>query len=151
MHNPQDNCQCSIKPSSVAQTLDEMDFDRSIHNAANNGDFGRVKHLLLVAKQPVDAIIDGYTALSYACRKGNAEIVQLLLSNGANPNHLTGLKRSCLFRAALGDYIEVGRMLLEAGADPDATEISEIVAMKHLTSERREEWKRMLNDRSKLD
>lgn len=62
----------------------------------------------------------GYTALSGAVARGDAEIVRLLLSRGANARHRYGTGYSPLHEAAAGGKIEILRLLLQHGADPNA-------------------------------
>jgi ankyrin repeat protein len=62
----------------------------------------------------------GYTALSGAVARGDAEIVRLLLAHGANARHRYGPGYSPLHEAAAGGKIEILRLLLEHGADPNA-------------------------------
>ncbi|MFZ0212492.1 MAG: ankyrin repeat domain-containing protein [Candidatus Acidiferrales bacterium] len=62
----------------------------------------------------------GYTALSGAVARGDAEIVRLLLKHGANPKHRYGPGYSTLHEAAASGKIEIVKLLLEHGADPSA-------------------------------
>ena len=55
------------------------------------------------------------TPLSFATSKGSLEIVKLLLQAGANPNQ--GGLVCPLHRAVVGEYSDVVRILIEAGAD----------------------------------
>ncbi len=69
---------------------------------------------------------EGATPLFYAAVGGHAEIVDLLLRHGANPN--TGLNTGLndeatpLLRAAGNDYPAVVKLLLDYGANPNATD-----------------------------
>ncbi|KAJ7369886.1 Ankyrin repeat domain-containing protein 39 [Desmophyllum pertusum] len=44
--NSSEGCNCSSKPSSYAQSLTEMDFERGIWQAALDGNMDRVRSLL---------------------------------------------------------------------------------------------------------
>ena len=56
--------------------------------AAGRGDLGRLKELLDAGCDPNLAhSISGNTALYNACFLDSVEVVKLLLSRGANPNH----------------------------------------------------------------
>lgn len=55
--------------------------------------------------------------LHYAADKGNVEMVQLLLDNGADVNILDGDKQSPLTYALICEHMEVIKMLLEHGGD----------------------------------
>ncbi|MBT5536470.1 hypothetical protein HOK31_25620 [Candidatus Poribacteria bacterium] len=62
------------------------------------------------------------SVLGYAAEQGHLRIVNLLLSNGADPNQPEDLatRGRSLFGASAGNHLEVARTLLEAGADPNA-------------------------------
>jgi ankyrin repeat protein len=61
----------------------------------------------------------GDTALAAAARSGSAEIVRLLLANGALAN-CPGVQGTPLAQAALHGHAAVAELLLAAGADPNA-------------------------------
>jgi uncharacterized protein len=80
-------------------------------------------HALLEQGADVNAVsknATGYTALSGAVARGDAEIVRLLLSHGANAGHRYGSGYSPLHEAAAGGKIEIAKLLLAHGADPNA-------------------------------
>jgi ankyrin repeat protein len=62
----------------------------------------------------------GYTALSGAVARGDAEIVRVLLAHGANARHRYGSGYSPLHEAAAGGKLEIMKLLLAHGADPNA-------------------------------
>ena len=59
------------------------------------------------------------TALHYASRHGNTQIVKLLINAGANPNLRSRGCRTALSIAAARNYSEIVSILLLAGADKD--------------------------------
>jgi len=61
----------------------------------------------------------GNTLLSIAVRSGSVEVVQFLISKGANPNLPDGIGdgRVPLYHAAVFGNIEIAKVLLKAGAD----------------------------------
>ena len=61
--NSSEGCGCSSKPSSCAQSLTEMDFERGIWQAALDGNVNRVKSLLDKGGDPDARDGSGYTAL----------------------------------------------------------------------------------------
>lgn len=63
----------------------------------------------------------GYTALSGAVARGDAEIVRVLLARGANARHRYGPGYSLLHEAAAGGKIEILKLLLAHGADSNAS------------------------------
>jgi ankyrin repeat protein len=56
----------------------------------------------------------------YAARRGNTEILGLLLRHGASPEQQVGEDRALLAEAARHGQVAVVRLLIEAGADVDA-------------------------------
>jgi ankyrin repeat protein len=95
--------------------MEEMDFDRSIHNAVLQNDFNKVRKMI---QKVNDEDAYGYTPLLYACRKGNVDMCRLLLENGACVNQTTRLGQvSCLQRAVIGGHLDVVHLLLQFGAD----------------------------------
>jgi ankyrin repeat protein len=66
------------------------------------------------------AALGGMTALLYAVREGQTDVVALLLEAGANVELAEANGIRPLLLAALNNRIAAGRALLGAGADPDA-------------------------------
>ena len=64
----------------------------------------------------------GEYPIVHAVMAKRADIVKLLLENGADPNISSHLGRP-LGIAALGNDVETGRVLLEHGSDPDASDL----------------------------
>ena len=94
--------------------------------AARVGDAARVGWLLKRGAKLELADGDGYTALFFACMRGdsNFDAVAVLLDAGANPNATCGGKSSPLHLIVLGNGINVVRALLSKGADIEARYIS---------------------------
>ncbi|XP_038651654.1 ankyrin repeat and KH domain-containing protein 1 isoform X13 [Scyliorhinus canicula] len=89
--------------------------------AAMNGHVASVK-LLLDMGSDINAQIETNrnTALTLACFQGRAEVVSLLLDRKANVEHRAKTGLTPLMEAASGGYAEVGRVLLDKGADVNA-------------------------------
>uniref|UniRef100_A0A0A9WC50 Ankyrin repeat and KH domain-containing protein 1 n=1 Tax=Lygus hesperus TaxID=30085 RepID=A0A0A9WC50_LYGHE len=89
--------------------------------AAMNGHTAAVK-LLLDMGSDINAQIETNrnTALTLACFQGRHEVVSLLLDRRANVEHRAKTGLTPLMEAASGGYVEVGRVLLDKGADVNA-------------------------------
>jgi ankyrin repeat domain-containing protein 17 len=92
--------------------------------AAMNGHAGAVR-LLLDMGSDINAQIETNrnTALTLACFQGRHEVVSLLLDRKANVEHRAKTGLTPLMEAASGGYIEVGRVLLDKGADVNAAPV----------------------------
>ncbi|XP_022247672.1 ankyrin repeat domain-containing protein 17-like isoform X2 [Limulus polyphemus] len=89
--------------------------------AAMNGHTAAVR-LLLDNGSDINAQIETNrnTALTLACFQGRHEVVSLLLDRKANVEHRAKTGLTPLMEAASGGYVEVGRVLLDKGADVNA-------------------------------
>lgn len=89
--------------------------------AAMNGHAPTVK-LLLDMGSDINAQIETNrnTALTLACFQGRVEVVALLLDRKANAEHRAKTGLTPLMEAASGGFVEVGRVLLDKGADVNA-------------------------------
>lgn len=89
--------------------------------AAMNGHVAAVRTLLDMGSD-INAQIETNrnTALTLACFQGRHEVVQLLLEKKANVEHRAKTGLTPLMEAASGGYVEVGRVLLDYGADVNA-------------------------------
>jgi ankyrin repeat protein len=89
---PCDDHICNHFGNSVAtQSLEELEFQRSLCNASRSGDIERVK-MLLQRNDPNMKDEAGYTPLHYAARSGHLEICKLLLSKGAKVNAMVRIE-----------------------------------------------------------
>ena len=64
---------------------------------------------------------DEMTALKFSINGVNAELVQLLLSHGADPDGPPGTAQTALMLAARNNFVEGLRVLVDNGADPTLT------------------------------
>jgi RNA polymerase sigma factor (sigma-70 family) len=92
--------------------------------AAALGDRSKVREWLAadpgLANAPNSA---GFRPLSYAARNGDAELVALLLEHGADPNapETDAPRGLALYEAVVQGHMNCVRLLVEAGADVDAS------------------------------
>ncbi|KAL0275144.1 UNVERIFIED_CONTAM: hypothetical protein PYX00_003100 [Menopon gallinae] len=89
--------------------------------ASMNGHTAAVK-LLLDMGSDINAQIETNrnTALTLACFQGRHEVVSLLLDRKANVEHRAKTGLTPLMEAASGGYVEVGKVLIDKGADVNA-------------------------------
>jgi len=67
---------------------------------------------------------DGWTAVMYAARRGNLEVLDSLIVSGANINHAsTEEKFTALHLAAGNELMEVCELLIRSGSNPDLMDI----------------------------
>ena len=94
-----------------------------VFEAATFGDSRRLRELL-DADPSLSAARsgDGFTALHFAAYFGTPEVVELLLGRGAAPNAVGSgwMTGTPLHSAASASRVGIARILLHAGADPDA-------------------------------
>ncbi|RUP47690.1 hypothetical protein BC936DRAFT_145448 [Jimgerdemannia flammicorona] len=85
------------------QTLDELDFQRSLHGACSQPDLARAQLLLdrKGARIVNERDANGYTPLHYAARTGNRTLCELLLSHSAEPNAQTASVLTTVFPSLL--------------------------------------------------
>ncbi|GAB6020803.1 Ankyrin repeat domain-containing protein 39 [Chamberlinius hualienensis] len=110
-------CHAYSHPSSVHQTLNEMDFERGIWAAALEDDTAKISSHLEKGTDVNQPDTYGYTALHYAARNGNLEAVKLLLLNKADPNRKTRSGEGTpLQRAAYQGHVDIAKLLIQHGA-----------------------------------
>ncbi|KAE8888191.1 hypothetical protein PF005_g21496 [Phytophthora fragariae] len=111
----------SLHPNGQEQ-VDKVMARHPFHYAAVEGKADFVRALLekeLVDVNFVD--IDGCTALYYAAANGHADVLQVLLSFGGDPN-IVSIRRSPLHCAVEWHRVECVKLLLQHGASLDATD-----------------------------
>ena len=112
---------CATASGPLSQTLDELDFEKSAHNACVQGDVARLKYLI---GKHSPAIVNerdthGYTCLHYAARHSHRDICELLIASGCDVNARTQACQSlALHRAAHAGSVEIVQLLLAHRAEP---------------------------------
>jgi ankyrin repeat protein len=93
----------------------------AVADAARRGDVAAVRALLKQGADVNEAAGDGMTALHWAAERGDAELVSMLLSAGANPRATTRLGGyRPIHLASLGGHARATAALIAAGADANA-------------------------------
>ncbi|KAF9921771.1 Elongator subunit elp6 [Linnemannia zychae] len=113
---------CNHAPSSVSESLDEIEFSRSIFAACTAHNVDRVQSILLRNKRGESPATSrdsaGYTALHYASRTGNLATCTLLLNAGADVDAKTPeLGTTALMRAIQQNHLDVAKLLVSHGAN----------------------------------
>jgi ankyrin repeat protein len=93
---------------------DDLGFTR-LHLSASLGDLNDVQHV--IEKSEIDArSVNGSTPLILASIKGHSEVMELLLSHGANMEATTHANNTPLILACMHGHKEAVRILLNQGA-----------------------------------
>lgn len=119
-HNKEEECCHHVTQIGCEQTLDEIEFEKSIFGCAVVGDLTRLKQLVS-KRQPTclnDQDRSGFTCLHYAARNSHVDICKYLLAQaGVDVNLKTNSCQSTpLHRAAYVGSSRIVEMLLERGA-----------------------------------
>jgi uncharacterized protein len=105
----------------LAVILQAAPGDVTVADAARRGDVTAVRALLKQGADVNEASGDGMTALHWAAERGDADLVSMLLSAGANPKATTRLGGYLpIHLASLGGHARATAALIAAGADANA-------------------------------
>lgn len=94
--------------------------DDNLHQIISNGKVEEVKQVLLTDKKAINDVVNGMTPIMLAASRGNVEIIDLLFTQGADPNKRGSMQRTALQYAAEKNRFEAAERLLAYGADIDA-------------------------------
>jgi ankyrin repeat protein len=103
-----------------------------ITSAAAAGDNDEVAAILSMDNRLTRAVSkDGWTPLHLAAHFGHAAVVETLLANNADVRARSAneMHNQPLHAAAAGRQVEAARLLLDAGADPNATQAAGFVPL----------------------
>ncbi len=104
-----------LKDKNIDVDLSNKYGETPLMLASIEGDLPVVKQLVLQNKAKIDHI--GWTPLHYACAKGQLQVAQFLVSNGANVNSRSPNGSTPLMMAAQSGNEELIKYLLDNGAD----------------------------------
>ena len=109
--------------------------DKELLDATKRGDVAAVRSLLNEGADPNAAQGDGLSALHLAAQGGNLEIVEVLLTAGAEIGAKTRIgDYTPLHLASWGAHASAVSVLIEAGADPGAVSTTSGVTPLHLAA-----------------
>lgn len=110
---------CYYKKPEVSDLLLKYIHEINLFEAAAVGKFDVVAHLLYTHPEAVNEYApDGFTPLGLACYFGRFEVARYLVLKGADVNlpSNNGFHVFPIHSAAAGNYTDIARMLVEAGA-----------------------------------
>jgi ankyrin repeat protein len=103
---------------SCAGTTETGNVLREIHDAARDGDFGKVQ--TLVKGNPglvFNKDKGGFTPLHWAASSGHKDVAELLLAHGADVNAKNNNDWTPLYYAVSGGHKDVAQLLRQHGGD----------------------------------
>ena len=125
--------------------------DLDLFEASAAGDAERLRELLDEGADPNEFADDGFTALGLACYFKRPEAARLLLGRGADVHQRARNEQIQVLpihaAAADGGSVEIARMLLDAGADVNATQPGGFRAIDAARMDGNAELERLLLER----
>ena len=91
------------------------------HYVVSNGTYAEIeKHLETLNKESINKVESGMTPIMLAASRGDETVIDLLFTQGADPNKRGSMQRTALQYATEKNHIEAAKRLLSYGADIDA-------------------------------
>ncbi len=111
--------------SSKVEVLEQLNLnatsqENSLHLIVTESKVEEVKKFLLSNRETINEVVNGMTPIMLAASQGNVEIIDLLFTQGADPNKRGSMKRTALQYAVEKNHLEAAKRLLSYGADIDA-------------------------------
>jgi len=91
-----------------------------LHQIVSNGNVEELEQQLLSDRDTINDVVNGMTPIMLAATRGNVEMIDLLFTQGADPNKRGSMQRTALQYATEKNHIEACKRLLNYGADIDA-------------------------------
>lgn len=123
---------CYYKKPEISAVLLQYAGELSIFEAAAVGKFDEVAHLLYENPDLINTYSeDGFTPLGLAAYFGHEDITRYLLLKGADANIASrnGYNVYPLHSAVAADYTMIAKMLMEAGAQVNVTQMSGVTPL----------------------
>lgn len=93
----------------------------SLHQLVASSDVkGIAENIYTLDKVTINSVVNGMTPIMLAASHGNVDIIDLLFTQGADPNKRGAMQRTALQYAVEKNHIEAAQRLLDYGADIDA-------------------------------
>ena len=101
-----------------------------IHELIAKGRIDEVKiRILDTDREILNAVVNGMTPIMLAASKGHMDLIDILFTQGADPNKRGAMQRTALQYACENNHIEVARKLLGYGADIDAYDTGKLTPL----------------------
>jgi len=91
-------------------------YVKMLHQYVRDHDVDKIDEMLTVGADIIEKDWLGYTPLHWACYFGYTDLVELLLSKGADPNLISDTGRTCLEIATEMNYDSISELLRKHGA-----------------------------------
>jgi cytohesin len=110
-------------------SLPSHPLNRTIHEAAKNGDLAGVKNHLARGADVNSKDKDGWTPLHLAVKAGYKDVVELLIAKGADVNAKDKFGETPLIFAASAGNKDVFEVLIAKGADVNSKDVTELTPL----------------------
>lgn len=121
--------QQDILPSTQQQATPKVDppIIVKLYQATSRGDINTVReYITQLSPGEINSVIGGMTPVMKAASVGNADLVQLLIEHGADPNKSGSHQRTALQYAAEKNRLAAARVLVKFGAELNGTDNSRL-------------------------
>ncbi|HIF50856.1 MAG TPA: hypothetical protein EYQ42_04900 [Thiotrichaceae bacterium] len=106
---------------SYAQKPSEVFKVSNLHQLVSTGSIADIKQQLLeLDRETINEVAAGMTPIMLAASQDNVDIIDLLFTQGADPNKRGSMQRTALQYATEKNHIEAAKRLLSYGAEIDA-------------------------------